>query len=347
MSGGVITDLPYCSGLATGAAISLGGSAALVAAMPDGLYWSPAVGGIFSDRVTAEFDYPPTAVAFGHDRVDVVGVGSDSRVWHTYKAGPDAWRRWERPATLPMSGQISVTTWTPDRPDRLDLIGRGPANDCWHLFFDKTYPGGWGPRPGGATAPAQWESLGGALNSDPVSVSWGPNRIDVVAVGTDNRLYHRYADGTWKLPRWERISSFTTHGRPSLSASAVGRLDVITLDQSGQVRHAYSSGGRFVGADGEVSWETVTPNPEIPFRGNPVGVPGPGDAFHVLAVGQNLTLYDNVWHGGRWWGWRFVSNGLTQGVGDTISAVATPNGTLTVVMEGRGLLTGKLIYESI
>jgi hypothetical protein len=35
-----------------------------------------------------------------------------------------------------------------------------------------------------------WESLGGTITSAPTAASWGPNRIDVFAMGKDNALWH-------------------------------------------------------------------------------------------------------------------------------------------------------------
>ncbi len=40
-----------------------------------------------------------------------------------------------------------------------------------------------------------WESLGGTIVAPPEAVAWGPNRLDVFAVGTDHALWHRWWDG--------------------------------------------------------------------------------------------------------------------------------------------------------
>ena len=48
----------------------------------------------------------------------------------------------------------------------------------WH----KWYENGW----------SGWESLGGVLVSAPAAVSWGPNRIDCFAAGTDSALWHKW-----------------------------------------------------------------------------------------------------------------------------------------------------------
>jgi hypothetical protein len=51
---------------------------------------------------------------------------------------------------------------------------------------------------------SEWEDRGGRLIGAPRSVSWGPNRIDVFGVGTDNALFHMAWDGLgWS--GWERL----------------------------------------------------------------------------------------------------------------------------------------------
>ena len=37
---------------------------------------------------------------------------------------------------------------------------------------------------------SNWQSLGGVITSEPVAVSWGPNRIDVFAKGQNDHLWH-------------------------------------------------------------------------------------------------------------------------------------------------------------
>ena len=49
-----------------------------------------------------------------------------------------------------------------------------------------------------------WESLGGAILEAPDCVSWGPNRIDCFARGTDAAMWHRWWDGSaWG--GWENL----------------------------------------------------------------------------------------------------------------------------------------------
>ncbi len=72
-----------------------------------------------------------------------------------------------------------------------------------------------------------WESLGGILESPPHAVAWGPNRLDVFAVGTDNAVWHKWWDGaSWG--GWESLggSVFSPVGTVTWAA---GRLDLFGI----------------------------------------------------------------------------------------------------------------------
>ena len=64
-----------------------------------------------------------------------------------------------------------------------------------------------GPVTGTATAWHAWESLGGslALGATPAASSWGADRLDVFAAGTDGLTWHRWWDGT-RWVEWEQLS---------------------------------------------------------------------------------------------------------------------------------------------
>jgi len=70
--------------------------------------------------------------------------------------------------------------------------------------------------------PAHAETI--TLSSNPDCVSWGHDRIDCVARGTDNALWHTWwSSGSWN--GWESFGGILTSG-PSVTSSAPGRLDM-------------------------------------------------------------------------------------------------------------------------
>ena len=65
-----------------------------------------------------------------------------------------------------------------------------------------------------------WESLGGDLHlySQPAVVSWGPNRLDIFAVGNDDtQIFHKY----WNGQRWGPSSGWESLGEDFNSSPAV------------------------------------------------------------------------------------------------------------------------------
>jgi sialidase-1 len=53
-----------------------------------------------------------------------------------------------------------------------------------------------------------WESLGGELDpaGGAAASSWGPDRLDVWALGRDGRTWHRWWDGT-RWVEWEQLDA--------------------------------------------------------------------------------------------------------------------------------------------
>jgi Repeat of unknown function (DUF346) len=59
--------------------------------------------------------------------------------------------------------------------NRLDIFARGTDNGIYHKGWDGS---AWLPSPG------VWEPLDGIFNSPPSAVAWGPNRLDIFALGS-------------------------------------------------------------------------------------------------------------------------------------------------------------------
>jgi hypothetical protein len=76
-------------------------------------------------------------------------------------------------------------------PGHLDVFVRGSDNALWHKWFAG---GSW----------SGWESLGGALTSDPSAVGWDWSQIFVFAKGTqDTLIYKRWNSSTGWSQVWE------------------------------------------------------------------------------------------------------------------------------------------------
>src|SRR5262245_50700609 len=68
-----------------------------------------------------------------------------------------------------------------------------------------------------------WESLGGVILEQPECVSWGTNRIDCFARGTDQAMYHRWWDGSaWG--GWENLGGIILD-QPNCVSWGANRID--------------------------------------------------------------------------------------------------------------------------
>jgi LysM repeat protein len=175
------------------------------------------------------------AVAWGPNRLDVFGLGTDNQMFHKAWDG-SAWRPsptdWE-----PLGGRFTspptVVAWA---PNRLDIFGLGTDRGMYHKWWDGS---AWGP------SPTDWEPLGGVFNSPPAVTAWGPNRLDVFGLGTDNQMFHKAWDGSaWRPSRtdWEPLGG-RFNSAPVAVAWAANRLDIFGLGTDNQMFHKAWTGG--------------------------------------------------------------------------------------------------------
>ena len=68
-----------------------------------------------------------------------------------------------------------------------------------------------------------WESLGGAILEQPSCVSWGANRIDCFARGTDKAMHHKFWNGTAWFG-WESLGGAILE-QPSCVSWGANRID--------------------------------------------------------------------------------------------------------------------------
>ena len=109
----------------------------------------------------------------------------------------------------------------------------GPDEQMLHKFF---YVEGYPTHPW-----APWEHMGGSfVPSAPAAVSWGPERLDIFAVGTDRQMLHRaWSPGStaWHpQDDWEPMGgSFASS--PAAVSWGPGRLDIFAVGTGGQMLH--------------------------------------------------------------------------------------------------------------
>ena len=95
-----------------------------------------------------------------------------------------------------------------------------------------------GTGPGSSSATAGQAGGGGA----PTAVSWGSGRIDVFALGTNNRLLHWYYGGDGFRGPFEENGSQPLGSTPAVASWGPNRLDLFARGPAGDLIHGYYDG---------------------------------------------------------------------------------------------------------
>jgi len=145
-----------------------------------------------------------------------------------------------------------------------------------------------------------WYSLGGYLYSGPAVASWGVNRLDVFARGTDNALWQKWWDGAgWH--GWMSLGGLVL-ADPAAVSWGPNRIDVVALGAGAAIHQKawtgtewspwLSLGGRFTSGPAISSW----------------GV----NRLDVFARGTDNALWHKWWDGTGWYGWESLGGGLSS-----------------------------------
>jgi hypothetical protein len=169
----------------------------------------------------------------------------------------------------------------------------GLTNDNPFPLLD---PAGWGG----------WESLGGILETEPVVVSWAPDRLDGFAVGTDSALWHRWWDGS-SWGGWESLGG-VLQSQPTVVSWGPNRLDVFAVGSDSALWHRWWDGSSWGG------WESLGGL----LESEPVAVSWAPNRIDVFALGTDHALWHRWWDGSSWGGWESLG-GILMG---TPTAVA-------------------------
>ena len=245
----------------------------------------------------------PAVTAWGLNRTDVFGRGTDNALWHRFWNGI-TWSAWESLGGV-LTASPGAVSWG---PNHLDVFVRGTDRAVWHRSWDGT---SW----------ATWDSVGGIATTAPEAASWGPGRLDVVVGGTDNALWHRSWNGTaWSA--WDSAGGVATSD-PSVVASGSGRIDVFVRGSDNALWHRSGDG-----AGTWKAWESLD--------GVLVGAPAaascaPGH-LDVFAQGTDHGLWQKSLNGTPWNVWTSLRGYWTGNPG----AVCPPGGGGNVTLVERG-----------
>ncbi len=146
--------------------------------------------------------------------------------------------------------------------------------------------------PGSARAAwGGWDNLGGVILEQPNCVSWGDNRIDCFARGTNRAMYHRWWNGSaWG--GWENLGGVILE-EPNCVSWSASRIDCFARGTDAAMYHRWWNGSAWGG------WEnlggTILEGPEC--------VSWSANRIDCFARGTNRAMYHRWWNGASWGGW--------------------------------------------
>ena len=204
---------------------------------------------------------------------------------------------------------------------QVDVFVRGGTDDNLHHDWHTNLLPTW-----------QEENLGGTLTSAPTAVSWGSDRLDVFAKGTDNALWHKWwGGGPWS--GWESLGGdLVSNSAPSsplggfgpvVTSWAPGRLDVFARGTDSQLWHRFYAGG----------WSSWEPLGGV-LASSPGGVSWGPNRIDVFCRGTDTAgaVWHKWWDGATWNGWESLSAGGTISQGP--AATSRGPGDLEVYVLG-------------
>ena len=195
---------------------------------------------------------------------------------------------------------LSAISWGKGRQD---IFGTSSDGNLTHKWYDGSQ---WQP-----AGPAM-ESLGPLQGNPPTAVSWGDGRIDICTVGNKGDLLHTYydshGDNAW-LPSYdsfETLSSSESGLRTDYPVTAtswdVGRLDIFTLGQTGDVMLKYFDGSNWGPENGQL--ENLGGNCDS----FPVAVSWGPNRNDIFCTSQSTCISHKYWDGSQWSNWEELTD---------------------------------------
>lgn len=269
-------------------------------------------------------DFVPVPVSWNSGRLDVfaldAGGTGNSILKHTwYQDG--RWRNWESlGGNLAPNLVPAAVSWD---SGRLDVFALGADNIMQHIWYQDGRWRNWEPL-------GENDAFGRDLLGAPHAVSWGHGRIDVLALGADYTLRHKWYFGEWD--KWRPVRDDHPLGRdfnsrPISVSWGHGRIDVF-------VRGGTNNALRHIWYSGEwQSWEGLGENEDlgIGLTSAPHPVSWGNGRLDVFARDRENRII-HKWHdNGQWANWERLGENVFV---SEPHAVSWGNGRLDVFVRG-------------
>jgi len=200
--------------------------------------------------------------------------------------------------TDPWHGTVHVTIG--GTMGDITIAPAAPIFFCWHGYVDEIYEDWirchW----------SAWEDLGGIITSGAGAASWAVNRLDTFAKGTNNRMFHKWWNGTaWSS--WEDLGG-VIDGTPAAVSWGPDRIDCFARGMDNHMWHKWWDGSAWRG------WEDLG---GIILSGPAVASWG-ANRLDCFARGMDGHMWHKWWDGTAWRGWEDLG-GVIDGTPAAVS----------------------------
>jgi Subtilase family/Repeat of unknown function (DUF346) len=145
-----------------------------------------------------------------------------------------------------------------------------------------------------------WEDLGGVIIGAPAVSSWSANRLDTFVRGTNNRMYHKWWNGS-RWSHWENLGGVIV-AAPAAVSWGRNRIDTFAPGTNNHMYHKWWNGSRWRG------WEDL--------GGVIIGAPAVAswsvNRLDTFVRGTNNRMYHKWWNGSSWSGWENLGGALAS-----------------------------------
>ena len=248
----------------------------------------------------------PAAVLSGTS-LYVVARGLNGNIWHL-NGGMD----WSQ---LPGGELVSAPAICREKVSNGNIIhvfAVAKNNQLAHSSRDAAATGQWTDWTGSFNGSESIPNLPGGMKSAPAVASPpAGGRIDIVAQGQDNKIYHLFYDrvsNTW-AKQWKDLNGISTSA-PTL-CWAGDFLHVFTRGLDERVWHKYKDGAGWhdpFNYQNEMGWgaDAGVPPPTSVTHSSPVAVSVSPSTIDLFIVGGNTAVWHSRWNG-SWQPWKMIS----------------------------------------
>lgn len=229
------------------------------------------------------FNNTPIIVSRGFNLLDVFCIGMDNQLYHQAWDGT-AWQQaWESLGSAEGAAGLwnfppAIACWG---PRRIDIFAQGANHSMCHKSWDDQ--NGWLPGPGTTS----WESpVPGQFYSPPTAASWGEQRVDAFALGTDLSMRHVGFTGNAWLPSQAGFESLGGgfFSKPAAASRNSNTVDVFAVGLNGQLYHNAWTGS---------AWEFPEWTQSLggQFLSPPIVVSSGPNRLDIFGLGTNMKMY--------------------------------------------------------